>query len=189
MFDVPDEYEAYVHPEDGELPEVFFHVAHRADRATIDAEGLSVDATRTHNTGGDYGDDPDDEWLHEHDDEGNLRPVEWRPHGVYLWPTLEQALDYAGAREVDIYKIDASDIGEVIRDPSVAMNWGHQPENDAYVTDYVPGRSFERIEGPELTALLADRERINPHRFRPSLSSVTQEDHGQQLALDPNHSL
>lgn len=184
MFDVPHEYADHVHPEADEVPDTLYHVAYRSKRDSIVEEGLSVDAERTHNTGGAYGDDPDDEWLYEMNDEGEPQPSEWRPHGVYLWPTLEQALDYAAPRDADIYVIDATMVSDIIRDPCVAFNWGHQPEHNAYVAEYVPDRAMERMNPAEYTARLADRERDTGFRMRPPLSDSPPMDAGEQLVID-----
>jgi hypothetical protein len=165
-FDIPDEYDGYVQPDPEEVPKRLWHVAPQSARQSIEREGLSVDESRTHNTGGAYGDDTD--WLVEDYGEGEVR-TEWRPHGVYLFPTLSQALDYCQSG-MDLWQVDSEDI-EVIRDPSVALNWEHDDSHHAYVTEHVPARLIERMPGHELTAQRAERERQGGVR-RPMLASL-----------------
>jgi hypothetical protein len=158
-FSIPDEYDGHVQPQDGELPDTVYHVAPASARELIAEEGLSVHAERTHNVGGGWhSDDEDDEFIYEDMGEGPVA-TEWRPHAVFVWPTLEQAVRYC-QDGMDIYEIDVESVyGEFLRDPSVAMNWDYvDDDHRAYMVDHVPTSAIERMPSPEVTALRAARE-------------------------------
>jgi hypothetical protein len=176
MFDVPEEYEPYIHPDMDELPETLYHVAPRSQRDRIQAEGLLVDDSMTWNTGGDLG---DDEWLYETGDDGERYRVEWRPHGVYMFPRLEQALDYIKHGKDDLYIISTEELSGVIRDPSVAMNWDYDDEHHAYVVTSVPTRALEMMPVHEITARLAEMPRYS----RPILEPVNEAPAENQLNI------
>lgn len=124
-------------------PAKLYHVAPRAVRDDILKRGLDVSDMNTWNTGLGIGSGKyEDEHLWELGDDGEYFAYEYRPFGVYMFPTLERAREYASAGENDIYEIDTEENGrEIIRDPSVAANWEYDDEwNRAYVTRYVkPG--------------------------------------------------
>lgn len=180
-FNVPDEYEDHVHPREGEVPAVLYHVAPRAARASIEGEGLAVDEIRTHNTGGEYGEDTD--FLHEIGDDGVSFAAEWRPHGVYMFPTIEQALQYHGGDTAsDLYVVDAEDL-DVLRDPSVAMNWDYDDSHHAYVAEYVPLRMIERMAGHDVTEQAYRAASAGTICLPPQLSALN-EAPVEQLSLD-----
>ncbi len=189
-FDIPDEYYDSIRPADGEIPEVLYHVAPRQMRDSIFAEGLFVDESRTHNTGGAYSDDPDDDWLYEDYGEGPIKS-EWRPHGVYVWPTLEQAVTYRHSSDNDIYAICVEDLGyaaDIIRDPSVAPNWGHNPDWNAYVLEEVPQEAVILMDRVSIEQALAAKKAAS----RPQVSLIDESEsalphvhvHENQLGLD-----
>lgn len=124
-FDIPQGYE--VHPRHS-LPHEFYHVSPKDNRESILRDGL--DATgRSWNLG--------DGVLtaDEFNNQGEDMQHDWRPEGVYLWPTLEQAQGYATPND-DIWKVTGYS-GQIIMDPSVAHNWEFVEEDQAYVVEKV----------------------------------------------------
>jgi hypothetical protein len=119
-------------------PEVAYHVAPRSAREDILNNGLDP-KDETWNTGAGADGTYRDEHLWMEDDDGNEFAYEYRPVGVYMFPTLERAQEYAGGKDADIYEIDtAINDREIIRDPSSAVNWDFLEEHEkAYVTRYV----------------------------------------------------
>ena len=120
-------------------PAVLYHVAPKSARADILRNGLDP-ADRTWNTGAGADDEYRDEHLWMKDENGEDFAYDYRPKGIYMFPSVERANQYAEGNNGDVYRIDTkANRREIIRDPSVAGNWDYlDPEYDhAYVTRYV----------------------------------------------------
>jgi len=148
-FNATNDSETDYHMRQGTPPKKLYHVAPRKLRKQILADGL--EGTDTWNTGAGMGDEWKDEMLWTQGEDGNLFPFEYRPVGVYMFPSLEAAQGYYNDDEHDIYEID-TDVsgGEVIRDPSQAVNWDYAEDSDkTYVTRYVPPSALKLVNSPK----------------------------------------
>jgi hypothetical protein len=132
-------------------PKTTYHVAPKSVREDVLKNGLDP-KDLTHNTGlGAYGDDKfEDEHLWSKDDNGDYFAFEYRPIGVYMFDSLEEAQKYASENS-DIYEIDTvSNNREIIRDPVSAANWDYlMDEEKSWVTRYVQPQSLKLIDNPK----------------------------------------
>ena len=172
-------------------PAKTYHVAPKSAREDILANGLDA-KDQTWNTGvGVSGNEVfRDEHLWAKDDEGNEYAYEYRPTGVYMFTDLDTAKRYAGD-DGDIYEIDVeSNNREIIRDPSVAMNWDSvEDEDKAYVTRYVQPDSLKLLDSENLVdeenkASITGDNRIDADGTVLDKSYFTNAEDGEIIVLD-----
>ena len=128
-------------------PEKLYHVAPSSARGRITTDGLDASGN-TWNTGAGASEQWRDEWLWTVGDNGEEFAYEYRPTGVYMFGSLERAMQYYNDGQHDIYEIDtAENDRQIIRDPSQAMNWEYEDEYDhAYVTRYVTPSALRLLD-------------------------------------------
>jgi hypothetical protein len=132
-------------------PKTMYHVAPKSIREDALKNGLDP-KDLTHNTGlGAYGDDKfEDEHLWTKNDDGEYWAYEYRPIGVYMFDSLEEAQKYASENS-DIYEIDTvSNNREIIRDPVSAANWDYlMDEEKSWVSRYIQPQSLKLLNNPK----------------------------------------
>jgi hypothetical protein len=131
-------------------PAITYHVAPRSAREDILANGLDP-KDETWNTGAGGGSTYRDEHLWEVGDDGEEWAFEYRPVGIYMFETLEEAQQYASATGQDIYQIDTkANNREIIRDPVRAADWDSlMDEEHTYVTRFVEPKALTLLESSD----------------------------------------
>ena len=131
-------------------PAKLYHVAPSSARDRITTDGLDASGN-TWNTGAGASDQWRDEWLWTVGEDGEEFAYEYRPTGVYMFQSLERAMQYYNDDQHDIYEIDTVENDrQIIRDPSQAMNWEYEDEYDhSYVTRYVTPSALRLIDATE----------------------------------------
>jgi hypothetical protein len=155
-FDADGDSDIAYYIEEPNPPAKLYHVAPRAMRERILANGLDASG-QTWNTGAGGTEWYADEWLWTNGDDGEPFRFEYRPTGVYMFSTRERADEYASGwtkrgKPQDVYEIDTEANGrEIIRDPSIAGNWDAyvDEEDQSYVTRYVEPSALTLIHGAE----------------------------------------
>lgn len=130
-------------------PAKLYHVAPQSARDAIEKNGLDASG-QTWNIGiggRDATEKYEDEWIWNKGEDGEWFRAEYRPTGVYMFSDEARARQYMQPTD-DLYEIDtAANDREIIRDPSVALNWDYQDDEDkAYVTRYVEPGAFRRLD-------------------------------------------